>query len=170
MRFSPRLRALLRFVEGRFLADIGTDHAYLPIAACQEGKVEGAVACDLCAGPLAAAKENVKRAGLESQILLRQGYGLQALFDLKVGQRPDCLVISGMGGMNIAEILRDPAACLCGVSRLVLQPQRDVLVVREAVLDLGFGIIDEVVVQDRGRDYTILVAVPRFEEEQCGND
>jgi len=152
MRFSARLRAVLAFVEGRCLADIGTDHGYLPIAACLEGLVEQAIACDVSAGSLEKARENIRQFGLEDRIKTRLGYGLQALQE----EDADCVVMSGIGGMNIIEILKDPY--INQVKRLVLQPQRDIEALRTALDEKGFYIINEATVQDRGRSYTVIAA------------
>jgi len=153
MRFSPRLRAILACVKGsRCLADIGTDHGYLPIAACSEGMAERAVACDVAAGPLEIARANVRRYGLEARIECRLGYGLRPL---GVGEA-DCVVIAGMGGANMVEILNE--AELSGVRRLIVQPQRDIDAVRGALGVLGFEVVEEVTALDRGRTYTVIVA------------
>ena len=157
MRFSPRLKAILSFVEGRTLADIGTDHGYIPIAACLEGLVKRAVACDLCPGPTEQARENIKNNGLEDRIEVRVGYGLQPVSK----DECDCVVIAGMGGMNIAEILNDSAAKaqILSIRQLIVQPQRDILLVKDVINNLGFEISDIVEVTDRGRPYTIISAI-----------
>jgi len=152
MMFSPRLKAVLSFVRGRCLADIGTDHAFLPIAACLDNVVEKSVACDVSPGPLKIASDNIVGSGLEDRIVTRLGFGLQPLYEGEA----DCVVISGMGGMNIIEILNN--AKIFSVKRLILQPQRDIPAVRLAVKDLGFCIIGEAIVEDRGRSYTIIAA------------
>ena len=156
MRFSPRLRALLALVKGQCLADIGTDHAYLPIMACLNELVERAVACDLSPGPLEIARENVIRYGFEDRIDLRLGYGLQPL---AVGEA-DCVLISGMGGINIIEILSDQSIELRGIKRLILQPQRDIDALKLALVGLGYGIVNEARAEDRGRSYIMLAAEP----------
>ena len=154
MRFSPRLKALLAMVEGRCLADIGTDHGYLPIAACLNDVVERAVACDLSPGPLEIARKNILSYGLEDRIDLRLGYGLQPL----LAGEADCIVISGMGGMNIIEILNDPSIELQGIKRLILQPQRDAAAVRLTLGGLGFEITKEAAAKDRRHSYIIIAA------------
>ena len=100
-QLSPRLKTVLSFVKGKCLADIGTDHGYLPIEACLEGIIEQALACDYFPGPLSKAVENIRRFGLESQIETRLGFGLEPL----TPGEADCVVISGMGGMKIISIL-----------------------------------------------------------------
>lgn len=160
MRLSPRLKAILSSVEGRVLADIGTDHGYVPIIACLEKRVERAVACDACPGPLARAQENIVSAGLENRIETRLGFGLRPL---KYGE-VDCVVISGMGGMNIIEILKDPAVKL-PIKRLIVQPQRDIFLVKDTLADMGFEIVSETEVKDRGRTYSIITSESLYKSE-----
>ena len=163
---KPRLNAILSFVEGaKTLADIGTDHGFLPIAACMLNKNMRAFACDANPGPLARAVENIKLYGLEDRIDTLLGYGLEPLLD-KRNCIYDCVVIAGMGGMNIVEILRSSSDAfrLDGfqlqkkIKKLIIQPQRDVQLVRETMFDLGFEITDEVTAEDRGHSYTIIVS------------
>ena len=156
MRLSPRLKTILSFVEGKVLADIGTDHGYVPIIACLEKNIDRAYACDVSPGPLKAAESNIKQYGLENRIFTRCDFGLRAIS--KEDNLDDlCVVIAGMGGMNIIEILNDPANNL-NINRLIVQPQRDILAVKSAIKDMGYSIIDEVTTQDRQRLYTVIVA------------
>ena len=149
---SCRLEAVLSFVKGRTLADIGTDHAYLPIAACQKGLIEYAYACDVSAGPLKKAEENIKRCGLEEKISTRLGFGLKPL---QPGEA-ECVVIAGMGGMRIIDILKDIPKLK--TNRLVVQPQHDIPAVRRSLHELGFIICDEAMVREDERFYTIIAA------------
>ena len=162
LRRSPRLQAILSYVKGSCLADIGTDHAFLPIAACLDNIVEKAVACDLCPGPLDIARENIRQYGLTNRIDTRLAYGLQGL---KTGEA-DCVVISGLGGMNIIEILKDAEQIASSAKRLILQPQRDIPLIQQVLIDLNFKIIDEATVLDKGRSYTIIAARPRLIKEE----
>ena len=150
-RKSARLQAMLDFVEGEVLADIGTDHGYLPIEAILAGKVKKALACDLSEGPLACAAENIARFGLEKRIETRLGFGLQPL---RPGEA-DCVAIAGMGGMRMIDILQD---CPKGVKRLILQPQHDVVAVRKALGGFGFTVSGERLLVDKGRVYTVILA------------
>ena len=153
---KARLETVLSFVEGNVLADIGTDHAYLPIAACLEGRVGKALACDISPGPLEMAAQNITRYGFEGVIQTRLGFGLQPV---REGEA-DCIVIAGMGGINIIEILRQSPAVVGGIRRLVLQPQHSIPAVRRALHELGFVIVDERILHDEknGRFYTIIAA------------
>lgn len=149
IKLSPRLRAILSFVEGHILADIGTDHGYLPIAACMEYLGLRAIACDLNAGPLKRAAENIKLHGLSDRIETRLGFGLDPILP----EEADCVVIAGMGGMNIIEILKKRAL---PIKRLIVQPQHDLIAVRRALDDMGFYPIDEISVREGQRFYDIV--------------
>lgn len=156
MRLSPRLKAILAFVEGQVLADIGTDHGYVPIIACLEKNISKAYACDVSPGPLKMADNNIKQYGLENRIFTRCGFGLRAIAN-EDDLEDLCVVIAGMGGMNIIEILSDPANDL-NIKRLIVQPQRDIPAVKLALGNMGYNIIDEITAQDRNRLYTVIVA------------
>ena len=102
MQLSKRLRAVADFVtpQGR-LADVGTDHAYVPICLMEEKKISGAIAMDIVDGPLQRARENIAAHHLETQIETRKSDGLEALRPGEV----DTIVIAGMGGLLICRIL-----------------------------------------------------------------
>ena len=148
-----RLRAIAdRVPDGARLADIGTDHAYLPIALVQSGRCPGAVACDIREKPLAAARRNVERAGLSDKISLRLGDGLAPL---SPGEW-DVAVIAGMGGDVISGILARAAGQVDGL--LLLQPMTSPEVLRRALCAQGFQLLDERGVDERGKLYTLLTA------------
>ena len=99
---SPRLKMVADLVpQGARLADVGTDHAYLPTALIQEGKIPFAIAADLRQGPLASAKATVRRAGLEGKVAFRLCDGLRGIQP----EEADAVAIAGMGGETIAAIL-----------------------------------------------------------------
>ena len=95
-----RMVASMVTAEG-VLADVGTDHAYVPIALMQEGKIKGAIAMDINEGPLARAKEHIAAAGLESCIQTRLSDGVS---ELTPGEA-DSVLIAGMGGEMVIQIL-----------------------------------------------------------------
>ena len=117
-QLDPRLSLCASFVPaGAKLADIGTDHGYLPIWLAKTGRVIHAVAADLRPGPLERAKENVRKYQVEDIVELRLSDGLQAFLP----EEADFIVIAGMGGEVIASILGAlPAEG--NRRRLVLQP------------------------------------------------
>ncbi len=154
-RLGPRLRAVAdRILLDRPFADVGTDHAHLPIAAVCEGKVPSALACDIGEAPLEVARRNVRRFGLTDRIELRLGDGLSALGT----DRPATVTVCGMGGHQIGQLLRrGPVA---GIERLVLAPNNAWAAMRAALAELGFGVVDEEVLVDGERIYLVLVAEP----------
>ena len=104
MKLSKRLETVASFVpKGSNIADIGTDHGYVPIYLVREGQAEHAVAMDVRKGPLERARAHVAEAGLGSRIDVRLSDGLAGL---KPGEA-DCVVIAGMGGELIIHILEE---------------------------------------------------------------
>lgn len=134
------------------LADIGTDHAYLPIEACRVGFCQKAIACDILPRPLKMAEFNIKAAKLESRIETRMGDGLQPL----LVNEADCITIAGMGGMRICGILSD-APKKAENAKLILQPQHDLEELRR-FLHSNMYKIEESLVRERSRFYVIMVA------------
>ena len=102
MKLTPRLRAVAELVPcGSCIADIGTDHAYVPIFLIHNGRIKYAIAGDIHAGPAQRAREHIKREGLSTKIKVREGAGLSILEEDEV----DGAVIAGMGGFMIRNML-----------------------------------------------------------------
>jgi tRNA (adenine22-N1)-methyltransferase len=156
MQLSPRLKQILSLVQGRVLADIGTDHAYLPIAACLEGRVQRAIACDMGLGPLKNAQKNIARHHLQNKIETRLGDGLAPL----APGEADVITLSGMGGMNIVGILNAQAETARQADTLILQPQHDTVKLRQALHQACFDIFDECIINEGPHFYFILLAKP----------
>lgn len=154
---SKRLAATAAMVtSGSRVADIGTDHAYLPIWLVKEGICPLAIAADLRQGPLLAAYEHVHKAGLDNRVALRLSDGLQKIAPGEV----DTVTITGMGGPLICKILSDGENTVRTVKELILSPQSDVPEVRRYLLEHGIAIIDEVMVCEDGKYYVIIKAAP----------
>ncbi|MBP2626343.1 MAG: hypothetical protein H6Q68_1054 [Firmicutes bacterium] len=155
MKLSGRLAALAAFVpQGARMADIGTDHAYLPIELVQKNIAISAVAGDVHIGPYQAAKDNIEGLGLHNKISVRFGDGLSVLSPGEV----DTVIIAGMGGSTIIEILNSNPEITSTLSRLILQPMVATATVRRWLSTNKWRIIDEALVQDDGRLYEIVVA------------
>ena len=123
MELSKRLQAVADLVTaGCRVADVGTDHAYIPIALVQEGRIPGAVAMDVNTGPLERARLHVAENRLEEKIELRLSDGLAAL---SPGEA-DSVVIAGMGGGLVIRILTEGAQTVRGVKECILQPQSEI--------------------------------------------
>jgi len=160
---SQRLQAVMGFAEKtphKTLADIGTDHAYLPIAAVQSGISSAAIACDIHPGPLEIANKNILDAKLTSQIETRLGDGLAPL----APGEADCIVIAGMGGMRIWGILEVGMAQACTAKRLILQPQHDTMLLRKNLHMAGFDIEDECIVREvvAGREHFYVIIATKY--------
>ena len=156
MALSLRLQAILEYASGcNVLADIGTDHAYLPIEACKTNACNRAIACDLNKGPLEIAAANIKAAGLHRRIETRLGNGLAPLGI----NEADCISISGMGSTTMWDILQDEPCKAKTAKRLILQPQHDYLdVFRKNLHGAGYNIEAEELVYEDSRFYVVLTA------------
>ncbi len=141
--------------SGGVLADVGTDHGYIPIALIQEQKIKAAIAMDINKGPLARAAENIKAAHLEDYIETRLSDGVAVL---DAGEA-DSIVIAGMGGGLTLHILQDGGQVCASASELILQPQSDIRKVREFLREQQYKITDEDMVCEDGKYYSVMKAV-----------
>ena len=149
MILDTRLRAAAEMVErGARLADIGSDHAYLPIALCLEGKIEYALASDINEGPVASARANIAKNGLKDRIEAIRADGLDKARDFA----PDCITVLGMGGELIVSILERAEWVRDNKITLVLQPMTHAEILAEYLAGNGFDIIDEKIVSVGERD------------------
>lgn len=163
LQLSRRLEAVATFVpDGARLADIGTDHAYLPCYLALRGKIEMAVAGDVVIGPLTAAKKQIAESGVNETVKARLADGLEAV---EPTDRIDTVAICGMGGDLIARILdqgkRDGR--LTGVTRLILQPNNAEHKLRHWLLENQFQLITEIILEENDKLYEVLVAEPSEE-------
>lgn len=151
-KISKRLCTAASYVrDGAVVADIGTDHAYLPIYLMLNGRVRGAYASDINKGPIDRANENIKKYGLESKIITRVISGLDDIEKYS----PTDIVICGMGGELIIKILENSPYIRQNHVRLILQPMTHVELVRE-YLQNGFYTIAENVVFEDEKIYQVL--------------
>lgn len=162
IRLSRRLSAVAGFVTpGNRLADVGTDHGYVPIALCEQGRIPRAIALDVREGPLQAARRNIAAAGLLGQVETRLSDGLSAL----APGEADTVLLAGMGGALMQRILKEGAPVLAGVRELVLQPQSEIPALRRFLRCAGYEIPQETVVKEDGKYYVVLRAVPRTDAQ-----
>ena len=155
IRLSPRLSAAASLIDGGgTLADIGTDHAYLPVYLLQRGVIERAVACDIGAGPLANAKKTVEAQGGDLCIDLRLSDGLAALQP----HEADEIVICGMGGNMIEDILLGAPWVRSAGVHLVLQPMSHAEDVRRYLCENGFAVEKELCVCEDRKVYLTIGA------------
>ncbi|UTT44092.1 tRNA (adenine(22)-N(1))-methyltransferase [Exiguobacterium aurantiacum] len=149
-----RLKQVVDFIpKGSVVADIGSDHAYVPCYLVQQGIVDRAIAGEVNRGPMEAAKAQVALIGATGNIDVRLGDGLAVLKE----DEATCISICGMGGSLIRSILESGRDKLGAVERLVLQPNVDGQHVREWLLDAGFVLVAESIVEENDKVYEILV-------------
>lgn len=154
-KLSARLDAVARFVPaGSRLADIGSDHAYLPCYLAKKKLISSAIAGEVAKGPFESASREVAAEGLTDVISARLGDGLEVV---QPGEA-DCIVIAGMGGELIASILQAGREMLDSVVRLVLQPNSRTVFVRKWLLENGWELIDEEILEEDRKIYEILAA------------
>ena len=155
VQLSHRLQAVVNLVTpGYSVADIGCDHAYISIYMVQEGIAGKVIAMDVNRGPLERAKENIEKYGYLEQIETRLSDGIQALN----GGEVHTLLIAGMGGPLMQQILRGNPSVVEQVEELVLQPQSEISEVRRFVEALGFQILEEEMLMEDGKYYTMFRA------------
>ena len=153
IRLSNRLSALASLVsKGHRLADIGTDHGYIPIYLCQTGIIPSAIAMDIGKGPLQQATAHIKQQGLSSRIRTRLSDGLTAL---QPGEA-DTILIAGMGGGLVMKILSQGTHALTGSEELILQPQSEIAQVRAYLRTHGFRILEEEMILEDGKYYPMM--------------
>lgn len=164
IQLSARLQEIAKRVpSGARVADIGSDHAWLPVWLVHSGQVHAAIAGEYHEGPYRAAQRKVAAYRLGDRIAVRRGNGLAVLEPGEV----DTIVIAGMGGSLIATILEEGKDKLVGVSRLVLQPNVGEDFVRRWLEQYGWNLVEEHILQDGDKVYEILVAEVVTEGEQA---
>lgn len=157
MELSKRLTAVASLVTAGYrVADIGTDHGYVPIYLIEQGMIPGAVAMDVNPGPLERAAENIRAYGLGTQIQTRLSDGFAAL---ERGEA-DTAVIAGMGGALTVRILSEGAEVVRSLKECVLQPQSEIEKVRSFLLEKGFLFIREDMVEEDGKYYPMMKVQP----------
>lgn len=159
MKLSKRLQLLHDLMDpGRILADIGSDHALLPVACVRSGQAVKAIAGELNEGPFEAAKKQVASAGLSAKIEVRKGDGLDVIEPGEV----DTVTIAGMGGALIAAILDRGIHRLEGVTRLILQPNVGEDILRKWLYEHDFVVEAERIIEEDGKIYEVIAAVPAY--------
>lgn len=137
------------------VADIGTDHAYIPIYLVEQGVCKKAIAMDVNPGPLERAREHILASGLSEQIVTRLSDGLAKLSE----NEADTYVIAGMGGPLMVSILARRMDLLQKGKTLVLQPQSEIGEVREFLIHNHYKIIREEMFYDMEKTYVAMKAI-----------
>ncbi|BAO07100.1 S-adenosyl-L-methionine-dependent methyltransferase [Enterococcus mundtii QU 25] len=155
---SKRLETVRRFVpEAARLADIGSDHAYLPVALMLKGKIDFAIAGEVVKGPFESAKRQVMKNGLSERIEVRLANGLEAI---EKDDQISAITIAGMGGSLIRDILESGRQNqrLSGEERLILQPNIGEKTLRTWLKENNYQIIAEEIIEENKKIYEIIVA------------
>ena len=165
-RLSVRLRAIADLVtDGMRVADVGCDHGFLSIELVSSGKCPCALAMDVRTGPLSRAEEHIREAGLSDRIETRLGNGLGAMRP----EEADSVVIAGMGGPLMEQIISDSISTCRSMKELILQPQSEIPHFRQYLLENGFSVTEERMVKDAGKIYVLIKVVPHTENGNGGS-
>lgn len=151
---TERLQCILNYVNSEVIADIGTDHAYIPIELVKKNRIKRAIAADINEGPLKIAQKNIKSEGLSDRIETRLGFGISVLEKYEADQ----IIIAGMGGELIESIIKSDIEIAKG-SELLLQPMNNQYELRKFLMYNGFKIIDEDIAVEGFKVYNIMRVV-----------
>ncbi|KRL90605.1 tRNA (adenine(22)-N(1))-methyltransferase [Lactobacillus kalixensis] len=162
-----RLNTLAKMVDpGSRVADIGTDHAYLPIELVKDSVIEYAIASDIAKGPLQNAQDDIKEARLEDKIDTRLGSGLETV---KHEDKIDTVVIAGMGGKLMSQILETAWQKGFNFPTLILEPNIGEPGVRRWLIDHNYQIVGEDLIAEAGHTYELIKAVLTDEKHELTN-
>jgi tRNA (adenine22-N1)-methyltransferase len=155
MKLGNRLQLIAsKIPKGLTIIDIGTDHAYLPIYLINKGISQKVIATEINQGPYEKAQENIKKAGLQNFIELRQGSGFKPVKP----KEGDIAVVAGMGAATIVDIIKESRHAADSFKSLILQPMRNQAELRKYLYATGYEIIDEDVARDENKFYEVIVA------------
>ena len=155
LSLPPRLLSVASLIrKGSFVADVGTDHAYLPIWLAENNLIRGAVATDIAKGPLDRALKNINSSDLSVKISTALTPGLLGIENYA----PEDICICGMGAETIIQILDESEYVKNSKVRLILQPMTKAELLRVWLCENGFYIVDEKLCYDRDKLYQIIVS------------
>lgn len=167
IQLSKRLQAVADLVtEEGVLADIGTDHGYIPIYLVQKGRISGAIAADIKEGPLLRAKEHIEKYDLGAYIETRLSDGAKKI----APQEAQILVLAGMGGGLMQRIIRQSREVFFAAKEVILQPQSEQEALRRYLIGEGFGILAEDMVKEDGKYYPMMRVFVKKKEREEGSD
>ncbi|MBN8190986.1 tRNA (adenine-N(1))-methyltransferase [Bacillus sp. NTK074B] len=154
-QLSKRLETVVSYIPKQSkIADIGSDHAYLPCYAVNKGIASSAIAGEVVKGPYLSAKKQVVDAQLTQEVEVRLGNGLEVIAPGEV----ECITIAGMGGTLIASILEAGKDKLTNGPRLILQPNVSAKSIRTWLMDNEWDLIGEEILEEDDKLYEILIA------------
>lgn len=156
MKLSKRLEMVASFVpEGSCIADVGTDHGFVPIFLAQKKRIRHGVAIDVKQGPLRRARDHIQNYGLEKILETRLSDGVK---ELNSGEA-DTVIMAGIGGQLTIHILEDGKPLWDTIDHWILSPQSDVEKVRRYLAEHGFAIEREEMVKEDGKYYIVMDVV-----------
>lgn len=164
VKISDRLKTAASLIrEGAVLADVGTDHGYVPIYLLEQKKIKSAIAMDINKGPLERAREHIHLYGMDAYIQTRLSDGVAALEEGEA----DSILVAGMGGGLVMHILEEGKAVCQAADELVLQPQSELRSVREYLSENGYVTDVERMVFEDGKYYPMMRV--RYQAEKNEN-
>lgn len=156
VKLSKRLAIIAKYISpGSFFADIGSDHAYLPCHICLHDSNAQAVAGEVAEGPFNRALQTVQHFNLTKQIDVRLGDGLGVI---KGNEQLGEIIIAGMGGTLISNILKEGVTVVKETKRLLLQPNTNAITIRKLLREIGFTLHEEIILEENNHFYEILIA------------
>ncbi len=153
MKINKRLKTISQYVDkSSNVIDVGCDHAKLPIYLVLNNLCSSVIASDINEKPLEQAKVNIDFYKLNDEIQIKLGDGIST-----IDETVDTIIISGMGGKNIVDILEDGKNKLKNVKRIILSPNNNCDLVREYLKNINFKIIKEQIVCEKSKFYNIMI-------------
>ena len=153
MELSERLKAVTKLITpGSRVADIGTDHGYVPVYLMLTGTAMSCIAMDVRKGPLMHAQEHIAASGLGDVIQTRISNGLAGLEDGDA----DTIVCAGMGGKLMQKLLRDHDPAQKGIKEMILQPQSELREFRQFLRQSGYCFLAEEMILEEGKFYPMM--------------
>lgn len=166
IELSKRMQSVADMIQPcDAVGDIGCDHAFVSIYLIEQHRTKRVIASDVRRGPIAIAKRNIEAMNLTDQIEIRMGDGLDTIVPGEV----NAVVLAGMGGMLMIDILERGEEVVTRCDQLVLQPQSDIEKVRRYLAEKGYHLADEQMLIDAGKYYNLLdVRIPRMlQADEC---
>ena len=152
MKISNRLKLVASFVDDNsYVIDVGCDHALLSIFLVKTKNNIKIIASDVNEGPLEGARKNIKLYNLEDKIEIKLGDGIET-----INEDTDTIIISGLGGETIIDILKDDLTRLENIKTIILSPHSAIYETRKELTKLGYKIVDEIFIYDQNKPYNII--------------
>ncbi len=153
IELSKRMQSVADMIQPcDAVGDIGCDHAFVSIYLVEQHRAKRVIASDVRRGPITIAKRNIETMNLSDQIEIRMGDGLDTIVPGEV----NAVVLAGMGGMLMIDILERGEEVVTRCDQLVLQPQSDIEKVRRYLAEKGYHLADEQMLIDAGKYYNLL--------------